>query len=100
MNRSSYCEFELFFRQDVALALNTSIDRVRLLLIKAASLDDVLVYLRLLPPGRFGLNATTSPNLLGPESPSSYLIADLSEQTQRLSSRLYGGTYFLLRSTS
>ena len=27
-NRSAYCEFELFFRQDVAQALNTSIDRV------------------------------------------------------------------------
>lgn len=69
---------------------------MRLLLVKAASLDDVLVYLRLLPPGRFGLNATTSPRLLGPETPTSYLIADLSEQTQRLSSRLYGGKYNLL----
>jgi len=48
--RSAYCEFEYFFREDIATALNVTTSRVLVLLMKAASRDHSLVYFRILPP--------------------------------------------------
>jgi hypothetical protein len=45
-----YCEFERFFEDDVARALNISYYRVQILFVKRASLDSSLIHFRLLPP--------------------------------------------------
>ena len=77
--RSAYCEFEYFFREDIATALNISTSRVLVLLMKAAARDHSLVYFRLLPPTDVNQTSTH------------FLIADLQDQTQRLDSALYNG---------
>ncbi len=70
-------------RTDVATALNVSTARVQLLLVKAASRDHSLFYLRLLPP------ATSN------ETSTHFLIADLLDQTKRLDSPLFNGNVSL-----
>jgi len=54
--RSAYCEFEYFFREDIATALNVTTSRVLVLLMKAASRDHSLVYFRILPPATVSLS--------------------------------------------
>lgn len=45
-----YCEFESFYRQDLARCLNISLYRIQVLYVKNASLDSVLVHTRFSPP--------------------------------------------------
>jgi hypothetical protein len=76
-----YCEFERFFEDDIARALDISYYRVQVLFIKAAALDSVLVTFRISPPRR---DATSEANV-------TMAIADLMVQTADLSSVLYKG---------
>lgn len=48
-----YCQFELWYRQDLARALNISLGRIQVLFIKNASLDSVLVHTRFSPPNNW-----------------------------------------------
>ncbi len=75
-----YCEFERFFEDDVARALNISAYRVQVLFVKSSSLDSVLVHFRVMPPMR---NST--------EADVSFAIADLTRQVSIPSSALYDG---------
>ena len=45
-----YCEFERFFEDDVARALNITYYRVQILFIKSSALDSVLIHFRITPP--------------------------------------------------
>ena len=75
-----YCEFERFFEDDVAEALNISYYRVQILFVKKSSLDSSLIHFRLLPPmqGSSEVNVSTA-------------IADLLLQVQDQTAPLYQG---------
>ncbi|KAJ1438841.1 hypothetical protein B484DRAFT_392074 [Ochromonadaceae sp. CCMP2298] len=74
-----YCEFERFFEDDVARALNITYSRVQVLFIKSSAIDAVLVHFRLLPP-----DGTTEVNV-------TMAIGDLIIQVSNLDSELYKG---------
>jgi hypothetical protein len=79
-NVSEYCEFERFFEDDVARAVNVSYFRVQVLFVKSAALDSVLVHFRFTPqkPESHEANITAA-------------IADLIVQTADMESTLYKG---------
>jgi hypothetical protein len=87
-HRSAYCEFEYYFRTDIATALNVTTSRVLVLLIKSASRDHSLVYFRLLPPADANETATA------------FLIADLQDQVLDLESSLFNGNVTLRSDSS
>lgn len=79
-NVTEYCEFERFFEDDIARAVNISYYRVQVLFIKSAALDSVLVHFRFTPPM--------------PESPEANIttaIAELIIQVADVESTLYKG---------
>jgi len=78
-NNTQYCEFERFFEDDVARALNISYYRVQVLFIKAAAYDAVIVHFRILP------------QLLPGEDSVTEAIANLAVQTGDMNSVLYQG---------
>ena len=80
INYTKYCEFERFFEDDVARALEISVYRVQVLFIKSSSLDSVLVYFRIIPPKAF----TNEHN-------STIAIANLMYQVNDMESMLYKG---------
>lgn len=80
VNYTKYCEFERFFEDDVARALEISVYRVQILFIKSSSLDSVLIYFRIVPPKAF----TNEPN-------STIAIANLMYQVNDVDSMLYKG---------
>jgi len=47
---SEYCEFELYFRQDVALALSVEATNIDVLFVKPSGEDGVIVSFRFIPP--------------------------------------------------
>jgi hypothetical protein len=75
-----YCEFERFFEDDIARALNISYFRVQILFVKKASLDSSLIHFRLLPPPP---NSTETSLLT--------TLADLTIQMLDTDSTLYHG---------
>lgn len=79
-NFSKYCEFQRFFEDDVALALNISSFRVCVLFIKTAALDAVYVYFRIQPP-RVGSK----------EDNVTLAMVNLAMQVADLTSLLYKG---------
>ena len=78
-NRTAYCEFEMFFIDDISRALNVSTKRLDILFVKAASLDNVLVYFRIYPP------------MVDGELSSAHIQNELFRQTQNLTSDLFKG---------
>ena len=46
---SSYCEFESLFRQDIATALNISLDELDVTSVAASGLDSIIVSFRFIP---------------------------------------------------
>lgn len=79
-----YCEFENFFENDIANAVNISISRIQVLFVKKAALDSVLVYFRIFPPP-----------ILSSERNVSVCIEDLISQVSNRSSLLYQGNVTL-----
>lgn len=75
-----YCEFERFFEDDVARALNITAYRVQVLFVKSAALDAVLVHFRIMPPMRNATEATVP-----------YAVADLMRQVSDPGSALFRG---------
>jgi hypothetical protein len=49
-NFSTYCEFERFFEDDLARALDVSYFRIQIMFIKKSAYDSVLVHFRISPP--------------------------------------------------
>lgn len=88
-NVSVYCEFERFFEDDVARAVNVTAYRVQVLFVKAAALDAVLVHFRFTPPVRGS-----------PEANITSAIADLIVQTADLDSTLYKGNVTIRTGTT
>jgi hypothetical protein len=75
-----YCEFEDYFEQDIAQALNISLYRVHIMFIKSAALDSVYVSFRIFPPMRGSK-----------EDSITSAIQNLSRQLKHLHSELYRG---------
>lgn len=46
---TSYCEFEQFFREDLASSLSIEVNQVQILFIKSVGKDSVLVFFRFIP---------------------------------------------------
>ena len=84
-NFSYYCEFERFFEDDISNCLNISSYRVQVLFVKAAAVDAVYVYFRIMP----SRNDVT-------EYDVSTAVAILLTQVSDQSSALYRGTYVLV----
>jgi hypothetical protein len=79
-NYPVYCEFERFFEDDIADCLSISPNRVQLMFVKKAALDQVLVHFRILPSRRDSTEANVT-----------RAIANLLSQVHDLSSDLYKG---------
>ena len=84
LNISYYCEFERFFEDDIAYALNVSYYRIQILFIKKAAVDAVLVHFRIAPP-----------MITNNEHNITVAIAHLMRQVHDKSSRLYQGNVTL-----
>jgi hypothetical protein len=77
---TEYCEFQRFFEDDVSRALNISSYRVRILFIKQAAYDAVLVHFRIMPQMRDSQEHTAA-----------VAIANLVLQVNDMNSELYKG---------
>lgn len=75
-----YCEFQRFFEDDVSRALNISSYRVRILFVKQAAYDAVLVHFRMMPQMRNSQEVTAA-----------VAIANLVLQVNDMNSELYKG---------
>lgn len=80
INYIKYCEFERFFEDDVAEALELVYQRIQILFVKKASLDSSLVHFRVLPPENKTMEFSISD-----------AIAELMYQVGDKESRLYAG---------